>query len=430
VSEPSASIIIPVYNQLDYTLTCLHSIRKAKDRTPYEIIVVDDYSTDATAETISKMPDVNYIRNETNLGFLKSINVGADKARGEYLMLLNNDTEVKDGYLDSLTQIFREHADAAVAGSMLLYPNGSLQEAGAHMFSDGTAFNYGRGQSPDDYRFSYVRKVDYCSGAAILIKKEIFFALGKFDELFCPAYCEDSDFQLRAAESGYACYYQPLSVVIHHEGVSHGRVTREDSSSNAYQRENTRKLVKRHRERLADRAYPPGTWQDIAIFPRGTRHIYVVADHLLTQDHGGRDARTFEVIKELQNDVQVTLIPLDACYQFSEEDFMRFYDATAQLGVRIFLHRGGDPRVPVRRLIRQFEDQPECVILAGAAAACHFQQATLRWRAKGVRVILDAGPEEQSDGDDVRRAIETYLFGQVNEVRQEDYALTSVFKPF
>ena len=414
MSDRLVSIIIPVHNQLDYTLACLQSIRNANDSTPHEIIVVDDCSTDATAETISKMRDVNYVRNETNLGFLKSINSGADGAHGEFLMLLNNDTEVKDGYLQWLLRIFEGHADAAAAGSKLFYPDGTLQEAGAHLFQDGTAFNYGRQQNPDDYRYNYVRKVDYCSGAAVLIRRDIFFKLGKFDELFCPAYCEDSDFQLRALEAGFSIYYQPLSVVIHHEGVSHGKALSESSRSKQYQTENKRKLLERHEQFLAGHAHPAGTWEDIAIFPQGTRHVYVVADHLLAPDRDSRDARTFEIMKELQNHAQVTFIPLEACYPYSDSEFLRYYDAIAQLGVRPFMNRGGDPRVPARRLVRQFEKQPETVIFAGSAAASHFHQALIRWRANGVRVILDVGPKNVEG--DIEEAIETYLFEQVDEV--------------
>ena len=401
------SLIIPVHNQLDYTLRCLESVAAARDSTPTEIIVVDDCSTDATRETLATRSDLVYIRIETNLGFLKSVNVGADKSRGEYLFLLNNDTTVKGGYLNSLVGVFQNFPDAAAVGSKLFYPDGTLQEAGAHLYVDGSIFNYGREQNPDDYRFNYVRKVDYCSAAALLVRKDIFFKLGKFDETFCPAYCEDTDFQLRATQAGYGCYYQPLSEVIHYEGVSHGKIASEGSTSKAYQQANMGKLLDRHRAWLEKRAYEPGTWQEIAVFPKGTRHVYIVADHLPPPQG------TLELMRDLQKQVQVTFIPLDACFEFDGPDFLTNYDAIAQAGIRPYLNRRGDPRVPIRRLVRQFEEQPETVIFIGAAAACHFQQAMIRWRGKGVRLILHMGLTTPSEEE---KEIDSYLFSQVDEV--------------
>src|SRR5688500_17576421 len=129
VKNPKVSIIIPVYNQISYTLKCLESITKAKDSTSIEVIVIDDCSNDDTQEVLSKIEGLIYFRNTTNQGFVKNNNIAAKFAKGEYLFLLNNDTEVTDGYLEWLLKTFEMYSDAAVVGSKLVYPDGTLQEA-------------------------------------------------------------------------------------------------------------------------------------------------------------------------------------------------------------------------------------------------------------------------------------------------------------
>ncbi len=213
---PLVSVVIPAFNHVEYTLCCLASICRHPTRRAFEVIVVDDCSSDATQEMIGSIPGVRSVRNGENLGFIRSCNKGASLARGRYVMFLNNDTQVLAGWLDALVDVFDTVPDAGLAGSKLIYPSGHLQDAGTAMNRDGTAVMVGLNDVPDRPQYNYLREVDYCSGASMLLERDLFTRLGGFDELFMPAYYEDADLGFRVRQAGKKVIYQPASVVVHH----------------------------------------------------------------------------------------------------------------------------------------------------------------------------------------------------------------------
>ena len=221
-AAPRATIIVPVYGKPLLTYTCLKSIHENTQPGSYEVLVVDDASPEPAAATLAEITGVGFVRNDANLGFIKSCNRAALLARGEILVFLNNDTIVTSGWLDSLGSVFREHPDAGLVGAKLIYPDGRLQEAGGIVWRDGSAWNVGRGEDPDRPEFNYFREVDYCSGACLAVDRALFDQIGGFDARFAPAYCEDSDLAFAVRAAGRKVYYQPLATVVHFEGATSG----------------------------------------------------------------------------------------------------------------------------------------------------------------------------------------------------------------
>lgn len=255
-AEPRVSIVVAAYGQFAQTLACLQSIQRAGDATTFEVILVEDQSPDPDMARFAHVPGLRYVANPENVGYLRSVNHAATLARGTWLHLLNNDTQVASGWLDALVSTFALFHRCGMAGSKLVYPDGTLQEAGGIVWSDGDACNYGRGDDPSRTAYAVVREVDYVSGASLLLPTALFAELGGFDERYRPAYYEDTDLAFRIREAGHKVYVQPGSLVVHHEGLSHGTDT--GAGVNAGQPRNRDVFHARWQHELARGQLAPG----------------------------------------------------------------------------------------------------------------------------------------------------------------------------
>lgn len=248
------SIIVPVYNNLDYTKKCLVSLANQDSKYGFNVIIADDQSTDQTEHYCKALSSIKYKRNSENLGFLLSCNASAANVKSQYIVLLNNDTEVLEGWLDNLIDPLEKDETVGLVGSKLVYPDGTLQEAGGIVFSDGNAWNYGKNEAPNDFEYNYMREVDYVSGASIAFRTDTFKDLGGFDKTFAPAYYEDTDLAMQMRKIGLKVIYNPASSIIHYEGKSMGTDTQ--SGLKAYQRINKEKFYKKWQKVLVESHYP------------------------------------------------------------------------------------------------------------------------------------------------------------------------------
>jgi len=286
--RPAVSIVIPVYGHHEHTFNCLRSLARFTALARVEVIVVDDASPEPAAETLDGVRGVQFLRAAVNGGFIASCNLGAAAARGDFLVLLNNDVQVTEGWLEALLAVFDTRPDAGLVGARLVYPDGRLQEAGGIVWRDGSAWNWGRGDDPEKPPYRYLRAVDYCSGACLALRTSDWQALEGFDRAYAPAYYEDTDLAFRVRQLGKRVYYQPEAVVIHFEGVSSG--TEETQGIKRHQVINRETFLARWGEALAahrPNALEPALEADRAAVAR----VLVVEACMITPDHDSGSVR-------------------------------------------------------------------------------------------------------------------------------------------
>ncbi len=213
--RPDASIIIVNYDAGDKLLHCLSEVVRVA-RSSCEIFVVDNASTDGAADLIELgFPEVTVIRSRTNLGFGAGCNLGASRARSQYLVFLNPDTIVEDGWLEALIKPLNTDVTAGLVTAKIVLasnPN-TINTCGNTVHITGVALCRGLGLQRDALKDP--GEVAAVSGAAFAIRRTLFELLGGFDEeMFL--YVEDTDLSWRARLAGWRCLYSPESVVRHH----------------------------------------------------------------------------------------------------------------------------------------------------------------------------------------------------------------------
>ncbi|AJQ86760.1 glycosyltransferase [Xanthomonas oryzae] len=327
-AAPRVSVVIPVYNHIAHTLACLRSLAAHPPLVDVEIIVVDDGSSDATAEQLPQVAGLHYHLRASNGGFIAACNDGIALARGDFVVLLNNDTIPQPGWLDRLIDTFAQHPSAGLIGAQLVYPDGRLQESGGVVFGDGSAWSYGRFESSDDPRYAYVRAMDYCSGAAIALPRTLLQTLGGLDRRYMPAYYEDTDLAFAVRAAGYHALVQPASVVVHDEGTSNGTDTR--TGVKAYQVRNQGVFAEKWQQALKAQL-PVGTVPGPALLHRGQRQVLILDECVPQPDRDSGSLRQFNLIRLLREEgAHVVFVPT------RREHAGRHTQALQQLGVEVW----------------------------------------------------------------------------------------------
>lgn len=307
--EPSVSLIVPLYSGAELTRACLESIRDHTAGVSYEVLLVDDNADAETKQLLTLVRGATIIVNDQNLGYLYSINRGATAARGRWLVLCNNDIQVEPDWLRALKRCGESRSDIGVVTPKYVYADGTLNEAGGIIWSDGTGVNYGRGDDPCQPAYNYRRQVDYGSAAALMVRADLFADLGGYDARYTPMYYEDTDLCFEVRRRGLRVMYEPEAVVVHREGGTAGidpelghkrhqernRVTFASKWSDVLHSEHPRPRDGNHRG-AADRL--------------ATGHVLMIDSQVPMWDRDSGSLRMMGMIRSVQKlGFQVTFVP-------------------------------------------------------------------------------------------------------------------------
>lgn len=329
--SPQVSIILPVFNNYRMTIHCLKSLVEHTRDVAYEVILADDASSDLTTSIAQRVSNLRVARQEQNLGFLNNCNAAAELARGEYLLLLNNDTALGEDWLSPLVALLENRPDVGATGPRLLFPDGKLQEAGGIIWRDGSGWNYGRGDDPQKPEYEYVKDVDYISGACLLVRRSLWKALGGFDTRYAPAYYEDTDLCFALRSLGYRVCLQPHSVVFHFEGVSNG--TDQNAGIKRYQKQNRLKFVEKWKDVLDTFHFPNAEHVFLARDRSRERNCILVIDHYVPHFDKDAGSRSTLMYMKLMRDLGFKVVFLGANF-FPHQPYTRVLQ---DLGIEVLV---------------------------------------------------------------------------------------------
>ncbi|GAB4304931.1 MAG: hypothetical protein Fur0025_46890 [Oscillatoriaceae cyanobacterium] len=251
IESPEISIILVLYNRAELTLNCLSSILHNNFKS-LELIIVDNASTDNTQLLLKRIQGATILYNSENLHFIRACNQAVERARGEFLLFLNNDTQILGDSIAVAVETLKSYHDIGAVGGKIILPDGTLQEAGSIIWRDGSCLGYGRGNSPVAPEYMFRRSVDYCSAAFLLTRRDLFLGMGGFDEAYLPAYYEETDYCVKLWKAGKRVVYEPNVVLLHYEFASSS--SREDATR--LQVRNQRIFVEQHKDWLESQYLP------------------------------------------------------------------------------------------------------------------------------------------------------------------------------
>lgn len=400
--QPRVSLVIPLFAAADLTRRCLETIRDNTMAVGYEVILVDDTADADTKRLLEQVHGARVLVNERNEGYLRSMNRGAALARGQWLVLCNNDIEVQPGWLEGMLECAESDESVGVVAPKFVSPDGSLSEAGAIIWSDGTGANFGRGDEPGRFQYEYRREVDYGSAAALMVRGELWTEVGGFDERYLPMYYEDADLCFEAHERGWRVLYEPRAVVMHVEGGTAG--TDLEEGHKRHQEANRPKFVEKWRARLEAEHLRSGEVRLRRAADRYRREQVLIVDHRMPMwDRDAGSLRMLEIMRSLLRlGYGVNLLP---------DNFTPIEPYTAelqQLGVEVIYGQ-----VDIRAELADMGTLLTAVIMSrphtasrwldtvrelAPSALAIYDTVDLHWMRETRRVALDAAGRAEQNG--------------------------------
>lgn len=219
-TDPLVSVCVLVLSDAGLAMDCLDSLAHASGRHAVETVVVANGTPVDARYPLEQREDIVLVRSGTNLGFAGGNNLAAEVARGPYVLFLNDDSTIEEGYIDHLLATLERDPSIGAVGGRILSTDGSLQEAGSVLWNDGSASHVGLGLPSGTAEFSYVRDVDFVSANGLLVRRAVWDAVGGFDERYFPAYYEDVDLCMAVRQQGYRVAYEPRATLFHLENQS------------------------------------------------------------------------------------------------------------------------------------------------------------------------------------------------------------------
>ena len=317
--QPILSIILIFYNSVELSYACLQSIQQYVN-IPYEIIIVDNNSTDKTQLLLDRIEGAIIIRNKENLHFIKGCNQAFQYVKGDYILFLNNDAVLLEGTIKAAYNSIAKENNCGAVGGKIILADGKLQEAGSIIWNDGSCLGYGRDELPDLPEYNFNRVVDYCSGTFLMTRTELFRKHRGFDSLLEPAYYEETDYCLWLQEQGFIVIYNPKAIIRHYEFGSGIR-----KNAIILQKKNQKKLLEKHKEQLKKHFQPDTNrllYARFAASQGAQKNLLYIDDRIPHIDLGAGFPRSNTIVRcILELGYKITIFPLN----FTREDWNSAY---------------------------------------------------------------------------------------------------------
>jgi GT2 family glycosyltransferase len=297
--KPEITFVIPVFNEINFTLQILAEL-DAKVRDPFEVIVVDDASTDQTSSLERLVSGIKVIHLEKNVGFPSACNIGWREASAPVVAFLNNDIEIGHGAVRFALETLNSEEKAGAVGGRIVRTHGKLQEAGCIVWNDGSVLGYGRDRSPVDPEFNQKKDVDYCSACFLVVKHSLLQLLNGFDEAFAPGYYEETELCARIWENGYRVILDPRIYIHHFEYASFSKA-RPPTVSFALISKHRKEFVNRRRGFLESQKAPALEYAFAASDRRNKnkQSILLIEDLIPLSRLGSGFGRTNQIVQSL-----------------------------------------------------------------------------------------------------------------------------------